>query len=43
MEGSRRVRNARHTGPGIGMENAKRERIWFSPHCLAPAALAAAA
>jgi DNA adenine methylase len=33
----------RHTGPGIGMENAKRERIWFSPHCLAPAALAAAA
>jgi hypothetical protein len=31
----------RHTGPG--MENAKRERIWFSPHCLAPAALAAAA
>jgi site-specific DNA-adenine methylase len=24
-------------------ENSKRERIWFSPHCLAPAALAAAA
>ena len=24
-------------GEGDGRENAKRERIWFSPHCLPPA------
>lgn len=22
--------------PRLGNENAKRERIWFSPHCLNP-------
>jgi hypothetical protein len=25
-------------GDGAGKENAKRERIWFSPHCIDPAA-----
>lgn len=25
-----------HTGNGRGKVNAKRERIWFSPHCLRP-------
>lgn len=28
-----------NTGEGRGKDNAKRERLWFSPHCLQPATL----